>query len=350
MSRRRELRMEGCFPQKDSVAKTAKPQYSFPIACDDRERYPKRSSPILSRHELQCVHPELGKFVKNTNVTTKSVSPKSKDKNIRSKDVAQSDDRERYPKCSAPILSRHDLRCVHPELGKFLKDTNVTTKSVSAKPKDKHNISLPEEKNIACNDRERYPKRSTPILYDSRQDPSCGRPELAKFVKDTNETMKSVSPKPRDKYQRSKDVVQGDERERYPKRSAPILSRHDLQCVRPELAKCVKDTKVTTKSVSPKPKDKKNTSLPEKEKISKVNSTHKDTPKFEDIRYPQNKYLWTRLVCSKDGYRKYEVYKESSAENVPISEQTPVIVLLLLPNAFLMPFTTMLDVKKKKLQ
>lgn len=141
-------------------------------------------------------------------------------------------------------------------------------------------------------------------------------------------------------------TVNYDSRERYPKRvpvpvsnvtiskRGPLSWRQLQRCLRP-----AKDTNVPKKSGPSKSKGKKD--------ISKVQIPSKDTLKSDDSASPLNKYLWTRLVCSKDGYKKYEVYKEDSAENLPISKQTPVIVFLVLPNAFLMPFVAMPVAKKR---
>ncbi|BFF94789.1 uncharacterized protein DMAD_12322 [Drosophila madeirensis] len=54
------------------------------------------------------------------------------------------------------------------------------------------------------------------------------------------------------------------------------------------------------------------------------------------------KWLWTRLVSVKDGYLVYEVYKDSNADLDPRSQiagkGSPVIIFLVLPNGYIMPF------------
>ncbi|XP_022214888.2 uncharacterized protein LOC111069224 [Drosophila obscura] len=54
------------------------------------------------------------------------------------------------------------------------------------------------------------------------------------------------------------------------------------------------------------------------------------------------KWLWTRLVSARDGYMVYEVYKDSNADQDPRSQiadkGSPVIIFLVLPNGFIMPF------------
>lgn len=128
-----------------------------------------------------------------------------------------------------------------------------------------------------------------------------------------------------------------DSRERYPKRvPVPVSSNYVSKKGAMSWSQLqrylhpAQDTNVSKKNGSSNSKGKKD--------ISKVQSPRKDTVKPDVSSLPLNKYLWTRLVCSKDGYKKYEVYKEDCAENLPISKQTPVIVFLVLPNTFLMPF------------
>ncbi|XP_001355972.4 uncharacterized protein [Drosophila pseudoobscura] len=55
----------------------------------------------------------------------------------------------------------------------------------------------------------------------------------------------------------------------------------------------------------------------------------------------KNKWLWTKLVSARDGYKVYEVFKESNAEQDPsqiVGKGSPVIVFLVLPNGYIMPF------------
>ncbi|KAH8412617.1 hypothetical protein KR009_003654 [Drosophila setifemur] len=57
----------------------------------------------------------------------------------------------------------------------------------------------------------------------------------------------------------------------------------------------------------------------------------------------ENKWLWTRLVRSKDGCKIYEVYKDSDAKNSPtkLGSKAPVILFLVMPNGYIMPFESL---------
>ncbi|KRF98279.1 uncharacterized protein Dwil_GK23740 [Drosophila willistoni] len=57
----------------------------------------------------------------------------------------------------------------------------------------------------------------------------------------------------------------------------------------------------------------------------------------------RNKWLWTRLISTKDGCKVYEVYKDSNVNRAPCNmegSKEPVIIFLIMPNGYIMPFET----------
>ncbi|XP_068145183.1 uncharacterized protein [Drosophila tropicalis] len=57
----------------------------------------------------------------------------------------------------------------------------------------------------------------------------------------------------------------------------------------------------------------------------------------------RNKWLWTRLISTKDGCKVYEVYKDSNVNRAPCKMECshePVIIFLIMPNGYIMPFET----------
>ncbi|KAH8298153.1 hypothetical protein KR018_009254 [Drosophila ironensis] len=91
------------------------------------------------------------------------------------------------------------------------------------------------------------------------------------------------------------------------------------------------------------PKDKlmepkKPDSLPHKPKKLVIKKLTLASKNEHDTKNTDEKLLWTRLVCAKDGYKKYEVYKETSDDDPPDDNTEPILVFLVLPNNYIMSF------------
>lgn len=63
--------------------------------------------------------------------------------------------------------------------------------------------------------------------------------------------------------------------------------------------------------------------------------TSQDSPPHK-----KQKWLWTRLIRSKDGCKVYEVFKNSNVDQAPssIGSNAPVIIFLVMQNGYIMPF------------
>ncbi|XP_030384511.1 uncharacterized protein LOC115631815 [Scaptodrosophila lebanonensis] len=54
------------------------------------------------------------------------------------------------------------------------------------------------------------------------------------------------------------------------------------------------------------------------------------------------RWLWTRMVCQDNGCKVYEVYKDSDSSKAPCEKEgSPVIIFLVMPNGYIMPFESL---------